>query len=58
VEVAAQISWLNVLTDHHIRQKDKTKSFLSVAVLNGNMTCLPDDTIQQFREYAKVFLIP
>ena len=57
VEVAAQTSWLSIFTDH-IRQKDKSKSFLSVAVLNGNTTCIPDDVIQQFREYAKVFLIP
>lgn len=57
VEVAAQTSWLSIVTDH-IRRKDKSKSFLSVAVLNGNTTCLPDLVIGQFREYAKVFLIP
>jgi hypothetical protein len=57
VDVAAETSWLNVLTDH-IMQDDKEKSFLSVAVLSGNTTCLPDEVIQQFREYATVFLIP
>jgi len=57
VEVAAQNSWLSIVTDH-IRQKDKSISFLSAAVLNGNRTCLPDDVILQFREYSKVFLIP
>lgn len=57
VDVAAETSWLNVLTDH-IMQDDKEKSFLSVAVLSGNTTCLPDEVIQQFREYAKVFLYP
>ena len=57
VEVAAHNSWLSIVTDH-IRQKDKSISFLSAAVLNGNRTCLPDDVILQFREYSKVFLIP
>ena len=47
VDVAAESSWLNVLTDH-IMQDDKEKTFLSVAVLNGNTTCLPDEVIQQF----------
>jgi len=57
VEVAAQNSWLSIVTDH-IRQKDKSISFLSAAVQNGNRTYLPDDVIPQFREYSMVFLLP
>jgi hypothetical protein len=56
VEAAAETSWLNILADHNM-QKDKSKTFLSAAVLNWNTTCLPDDVIQQFREYAKLYLI-
>jgi hypothetical protein len=56
VEAAAETGWLNILADHNM-QKDKSKSFLSVAVLNWNTTCLPDDVIQQFREYAKLYLV-
>jgi hypothetical protein len=57
VEVAVQTSWLSIVTDH-IRQKDKSTSFLSVGILNGNTTCLPDDVILQFREFFKVLHIP
>jgi len=50
--MAFESSWLSVVTDHH-RQENQAESYLSVAVLNNDVTCIPEDEVQTIRKFAR-----